>query len=138
MKIKVFKQISIALIVGLVMISTNSCMITKTPVGEYKQQTGKKYKHAQGKQVWLFWGLIPLGRTSVSTPSHKNCMIRTGYTFGDVLVRGITGGIISTYTIRVFAKREDVEKTKKVVTKEKDDSVDGEKKGIKQFFNKIH
>ena len=81
-------------------------MVTKTQVGTYRQETGKEYKYAQGKQVWVFWGLVPCGRTEVSTPTDGSCMIRTGYTFGDIVVSALTGGIVSTYTIRVFDKKD--------------------------------
>ena len=83
-----------------------SCMTTKTSVGEFREIEGRTYTYASGKQVWLFWGFLPLGRTNVNTPGHGNCQIITQYTFLDVLIGGLTGGLVTTYTIRVRAKRE--------------------------------
>lgn len=87
------------------MITFQSCMMTKTSVGEYKEQAGQEYVYAKGKQMWLFWGLIPMGRTNVNTPKDGNCEVITKYTVGDVLVTVLTAGIVKTYTIKVMAKK---------------------------------
>ncbi len=86
-------------------LTLSSCMTTRTSVGAFQEMEGSSYTYAQGKQLWLFWGLIPLGRTNVNTPADGNCEVITRYTFGDFLISGITGGIITSYTIRVKAKR---------------------------------
>ncbi len=79
--------------------------MTKTSVGEYKQQTGEEYTYAKGKQLWLFWGIIPVGRTSVATPPDGNCEVVTKLKFGDFLISGLTGGILTSQTIKVNAKK---------------------------------
>lgn len=84
----------------------SSCMTTRTNVGNYQEQekTGEKtYTYARGKQCYLFWGLLPLGRTNVATPPHGTCQVRTSYRFLDALVSGITGGIFAMQTITVKA-----------------------------------
>jgi len=83
-----------------------SCMTTKTKVGTYQEESGEVYKYSKGKQVWLFWGLVPLGRTNVNTPSDGSCEIITRHSFGDVLVSALTAGIITTHTIKVKDKRK--------------------------------
>ncbi len=83
----------------------HSCMTTKTNVGTYKEIQGEEYTYAKGKQLWLFWGLIPLGRTDVNTPNDGNCQVITRHNFGDVLIGGITGGILTSHTIKIKAKR---------------------------------
>ena len=83
-----------------------SCLTTKTSVGAFKETPGVEYTYAKGKQVWLFWGLLPLGRTNVNTPGDGNCEIVTRFNFGDVLISGLTGGIVTSYTIKVKAKKE--------------------------------
>jgi hypothetical protein len=83
----------------------SACMTTRTSVGTYVEDTGQEYTYAKGKQFWLFYGIIPLGRTDVSTPTHGNCQVITRYTFADFLISGITGGILTSYTIQVRAKR---------------------------------
>lgn len=86
-------------------LTMNSCMVTKTSVGNYTETQGEEYTYARGKQLWLFWGIIPLGRTNVNTPSDGNCQVVTKYNFGDFLITGLTGGILSSYSIKVKAKK---------------------------------
>jgi hypothetical protein len=100
---------SMALIVTfLVIISTlmTSCLTTKTSVGDFKETQGREYTYAKGKQLWLFWGLLPLGRTNVNTPGDGNCEIVTRFNFSDFLISSLTGGIVTSYTIKVKAKKK--------------------------------
>jgi hypothetical protein len=82
-------------------------MMTKTPVGQYNERPGIEYIYAEGKQVWLFWGIIPLGRTLVPTPVDGNCEVVTHYTFGDIVINTITLGVVKKYTIKIRAKRNE-------------------------------
>ena len=81
-------------------------MTTRTSVSNFKETQGQEYKYSKGKQCYLFWGLIPLGRTSVSTPAEEPCQIRTSFRFIDAFVSAITGGIFSMQTIKVIAKHK--------------------------------
>lgn len=81
-----------------------SCMATKTPVGNYKQQQGEEKRYAKAKQLFLFG--VRMGKTTVATPSDGNCMIKEKYTFGDVLLTTLTIGIVSSRTIIVYTKIE--------------------------------
>ena len=83
-----------------------SCMTTKTTVGAFKETVGDEYTYAKGKQLWVFWGLLPIGRTNVNTPGDGSCEVITRFNFGDVLITGLTAGIISSYTIKIKAKRK--------------------------------
>jgi hypothetical protein len=83
----------------------SSCMTTKTSVGGYDQTEGKSYKYAKGKQLWLFWGIIPLGRTNVNTPEDGNCQVITRFNIGDFFIGAFTGGIITSYSIKIKAKK---------------------------------
>jgi len=94
----------------LASLTLSSCLMTKTPVGAFPQTPGKETTYSKGKQIWLFWGTIPLGRTSVNTPSDGNCMVVTKYNFGDVLISSLTGGIVMTYSIKVKVKKPVAEK----------------------------
>jgi hypothetical protein len=85
--------------------SLSSCMTTKTSVGAYQEIQGSEYTYAKGKQLWLFWGILPLGRTDVRTPIDGNCQVVTKFTFLDFLVSGLTGGLVASYSIKVKAKR---------------------------------
>ena len=84
-----------------------SCMTTKTPVGSYSETVGKEYTYAKGKQFWLFWGLVPIGRTNVNTPNDGNCEVVTKFNFGDVIISGLTGGIVTSHSIKVNAKKSE-------------------------------
>lgn len=104
------KKIKLLLLVGLIAISVSStltsCMTTKTSVGAFRETQGNEYTYAKGKQIWLFWGLLPIGRTSVNTPGDGNCQVITRFNIGDILISGLTGGIVTTQTIKVKAKRK--------------------------------
>lgn len=81
-----------------------SCMTTRTSVASYRETEGDEYVYAKGKQCYLFWGLVPLGRTRVATPADGNCEVRTRYGFWDAFLSVITGGIFEMQSIRVYAK----------------------------------
>ena len=83
----------------------SSCRTTKTNVGTFREAHGEKYTYSKGKQVWILWGIFPLGRTSVNTPQSGNCQVVTRTNLADFIVSGITAGIITTETIKVIAKR---------------------------------
>ena len=103
------KKIKSLTIVGLlaIMVSTSltSCITTKTDVGAYREKQGNEYTYAKGKQIWLFWGIMPLGRASVNTPGDGDCQVITRFNVGDFLISGLTGGIVTTQTIKVKAKK---------------------------------
>lgn len=103
------KKISI-LLFGLCALILSSCMTTRTDVGNYRnlsQNKSQVYTYARGKQLYLFWGLVPLGRTKVNTPPSGNCQIRTSYNFWDALLSSITGGLFEMQTIKVKAIKGD-------------------------------
>lgn len=100
---KNFSIYLVAMLLSLGMLS--SCVTTKTDVGTYREAQGTPYTYAKGKQLWLFWGLMPVGRTNVNTPSSGECQVITRYNVTDVLISSLTGGIVMSYTIKVKAKR---------------------------------
>jgi hypothetical protein len=104
---KKLKSITIYLLFAVVLTSTlTSCMTTKTSVGAYRETQGSEYTYAKGKQFWLFWGILPLGRTNVNTPGDGNCEVITRFNIGDALISGLTGGIVTSYSIKVKAKKK--------------------------------
>lgn len=113
-----FKKIVLYFCASIILTSSlTSCMTTKTSVGSYKETQGNEYTYAKGRQLWLFWGLLPVGRTNVNTPGDGNCEVVTRINFGDVLITGVTFGILSTQTIKIKAKRETVTKSESEETK---------------------
>ena len=99
------KILSIVLIPLLLATTMMSCVTTKTDVGTYASSTGEAYTYAKGKQIWLFWGLVPIGRTKVNTPADGSCQVVTRFNIVDGIVTSLTGGLITTYTIKVKAKK---------------------------------
>ena len=83
-------------------------------------ETGETYRYSKAKQVWLFWGLAPLGRTNVNTPEDGSCEIITRRSFGDVLISSLTLGLVTTYTIKVKDKKKNTEKVSSVPTSDID------------------
>lgn len=103
------KKTSVLMLLSMLtfILFTSSCMTTKTSVGEFRELQGSEYTYAKGKQLWLFWGVMPLGRTNVNTPGDGNCEVVTRFNIGDALITGLTGGIVSSYTIKVKAKKKE-------------------------------
>jgi hypothetical protein len=89
----------------------SSCLTTKTQVGTHPTEVGNEYTYAKGKQLWLFWGLLPLGRNNVNTPPDGSCEVVTRFNFSDVLISTLTGGILTSYTIKIKDKRPGITPT---------------------------
>ena len=98
------KQVNFCILI-LTTFLLSSCMTTRTSVQNYKETHGQEYRYSKAKQCYLFWGLIPLGRTIIATPEDKPCQVRTSFRFFDALCSIITGGIFSMQTIKVMTKR---------------------------------
>lgn len=80
-------------------------MTTKTSIGSYKEETGEVYTFDKAKQFYLFWGLLPLGRSEPQTPTDGSCQVITKHRLGDFLVSVITVGILSSQSIIVKDKK---------------------------------
>lgn len=102
---RIFSQPIFMLLLTMIMVT--SCMTTKTPVGQYKEQTGKETTYSKSKQFYLFWGVVPIGRTSTATPASGDCMVITRSNIGDILISTLTGGIICSQTIKVKVKQNE-------------------------------
>jgi hypothetical protein len=100
------KAIAGYFILLIAMSALSSCMTTKTDVGRHAEIPGSSYKFSSGKQIWIFWGIIPLGRTKVNTPGHGNCQVVTRYKFSDFLINCVTLGLFTSYSIEVRVKRD--------------------------------
>ena len=103
------KKSLVTVMLMIVVIMCSSCYATKTQVGFYreivKMEKADTYTYFKGKQAYLFWGLLPLGRTQVATPRHGNCQIKTHMGFVDACVSLVTGGLVSMQTIKVSVPR---------------------------------
>lgn len=101
------KQLRTIMVAALLGAMLQSCMVTRTNVGQFKEETGNRYTYAKAKQLYLFWGLVRLGHTTASTPASGNCQVKTSVNLGDALITGLTGGIITAQTVKVIARREE-------------------------------
>ncbi|MCC6447158.1 MAG: hypothetical protein IT215_00540 [Chitinophagaceae bacterium] len=90
---------------AIAIFTLQSCMTTKTSIGSYREDEGNRYTYSRSKQVWLFWGLLPVGRTYTNTPGDGNCQVVTRFNFTDVLISALTGGIVMSQNIKVKAKK---------------------------------
>lgn len=97
-------------IVAFLMASLISCGTTKTDVGQFREGQGDTYVYAKGKQMWVFWGFLPVGRTKVNTPADGNCQVITRTNLVDFLISGLTAGIVTSKTIKIKTKREEPQK----------------------------
>ena len=87
----------------------SSCFGTKTAVGHYRElvkvEKTDTYNYSKGKQAYLFWGFLPLGRTQIATPPHGNCQVKTRVGFLDMTLTLVTGGLFTMQTIKVKAPK---------------------------------
>jgi hypothetical protein len=99
------KKSAILLVLSVLMFLP-SCMTTNTNVKNYDDLDGQEYYYAKGKQNYLFWGLLPLGKPNIQVPENEPCQIRTTTTFVDGLVSDLTIGIFSMQSVRILTKRQ--------------------------------
>lgn len=83
----------------------SSCVTTKTNIGAYRETKGDEYTYANEKQIWLFWCTIPLGKNQIDIPMNGNCQVITRFNLMDILISGITGGVVTTYSVKVKARK---------------------------------
>lgn len=97
-----FRHLLIALVC---IVSMSSCMVTQTNVGKYTEAKGTEYTYSKAKQMWICWGLVPVGRTHTETPADGNCQVITQMNALDGFLTYITAGFFGMQTIKVKAKR---------------------------------
>lgn len=101
MKIKVFASFMV------LSIFLSSCYVSHFTVGDGPvKERGKQQTYDKAKQMWLFWGLFKINDGQTATPSHGNYMIKTKFSFVDVLISALTAGIFSMKTVKVKVKKE--------------------------------
>ena len=97
----------------LLFISTHlvGCFATHHTVGEGGTYEGNEVKRydLKKKKWYLFWGGIPLDevRADQLAGSANNYTVRETFSFGDLLINGLTVGIASPRTIRVSKSVEE-------------------------------
>ena len=83
----------------------SSCVQTQTNVGKYTETKGTEYVYSKAKQMYIFWGIVPVGRTHTETPADGNCQVQTKFNLIDLAVTSLCLGFFGMQTIKVKAKR---------------------------------
>lgn len=97
------KKLQVVLLL-LAAVVLSSCMTTRTYSNDYKTTVGQEYKLDNAKQLYLFWGLLPIGKAKVQVPDDQPFQVRTSIRFIDGLVTTLTAGIFDMQTVTVFGK----------------------------------
>ncbi|TAE55388.1 MAG: hypothetical protein EAZ89_05665 [Bacteroidetes bacterium] len=101
------KVYQVILLLTIVCLLFPSCMVNLHTVGNGpvgKQQTTEVYDRK--KQVYLFWGLMPMNEASPRVPSHGDYQLKSSITILDGLAFSITGGLFSMRTVEVRVKED--------------------------------
>lgn len=84
-----------------------SCLVHRHTVGDGPVGDAPRTEvYARAKQLYLFWGLVPLGHTQCATPKDGDYQIKTSHNIADAIITGITGGIVSIRTVKVNVYKE--------------------------------
>jgi hypothetical protein len=93
------------LFVVLIIAGFASSCATQTNVGKYTEAKGTEYVYSKAKQMYLFWGLIPIGKTHTETPADGNCQVETRFNIVDIALTYVCLGFFGMQTVKVKAKR---------------------------------
>lgn len=80
-----------------------SCYTTQMTVGDVSEKT-RTEQYSKSKQFYLFWGIIPLGKNEPKTPEN-NYVVEGKFKLGDILISGLTGGIVGARTTTVYVPK---------------------------------
>jgi len=90
----------------LLLIFLTSCMVNRHTVGDGPVgKSGRTEIYSSTKQMYLFWGIMPLGFATPDVPKDGNYQIKTSFNIVDDILTGITGGVFSMRTVRVIVKK---------------------------------
>lgn len=99
---KTMKRITIIALMLLAAMSLTSCYTNRVNVAGYTSEFGEEKTYDRAKQWYLFEGLIPIGRAHLNTPADGVCQIRSYYSPLDALITVLTGGLVSTRTVKCY------------------------------------
>ena len=81
------------------------CYATQHVVGSGGTYAGNEIPNydVKKKHWYLFWGAMPLDEVSAHqlADGATNYTVRETFSFGDLLIQGLTGGIAAPRTIRI-------------------------------------
>jgi hypothetical protein len=84
-----------------------SCYTNRHTIGNGPYKNDEKVKYSKAKDIYLFWGLAQIGQAAPRIPSSGNYMVRSRFSFGDMLISDFTLGIVGTRSVKIFIKPED-------------------------------
>lgn len=79
------------------------------PVGNHPSKTDT---YSRSKQLYMFWGLLPLGWSQASTPTDKGFQVKTYKGFWDNVIGVISVGIVSSRSTKVIVYEDKHEPSK--------------------------
>lgn len=102
-------------LLGFISLSTTGCFVHRHTVGKGpygKVNRSKLVKLGSKKTLYLFWGGISLNHPDIERMAEgfENYQVKTSFNWVDGLVSGLTGGIFSMRTVKVFVWRDDWQK----------------------------
>jgi len=98
--LKPFKKIAAFALSALLL---TSCYTTQLTVGDVSDKT-KTEQYSKGKQFYLFWGVVPVGKNEPKTPSD-DYIVESKFKFIDLLISYGTGGIVGARTSTVYVEK---------------------------------
>ncbi len=80
-----------------------SCFVNRHTVGDGPVGRNTNVKtYSRAKQVYLFWGGLSLGQANPALPPEGvGYQIKSVFNGWDGLISGITGGLVSTRTVKI-------------------------------------
>ena len=83
----------------------SSCFVHRHTVGDGPAggvwEQGKSVR-STSKQIYILAGLVPIGRAGINPPSSGNYQIKTSMNIVDMLISGITFGVLQLRTVKVI------------------------------------
>lgn len=106
MTIKMFRRLIPVCVLGIALLAGPGCFVNRHVVNN--GPTGKRglVKYDQRRKVYLFWGLVGLGKGRLATPADCGYQIKTSNNAWDMLIYGLTGGIVGSRTQKVLVSRD--------------------------------
>ena len=77
--------------------------VNNGPAGKHPSKTET---YSRSKQLYIFWGLLPLGWSQPSTPTDKGYQVKTYKGFWDNVIGTITVGIVSSRSSKILIYEE--------------------------------
>jgi hypothetical protein len=98
-----FLNKSIILLFIILLLSNTSCKVTKEQVGNYSTTDCKPKLFREGKDIYLFWEMVPLRRTEKKI-NLNNYEKEVSRDFFDTVIFYGTAGIFSFYSVKINIK----------------------------------